>query len=59
MDARDNVVVSTGPVVSAVGVEGLVVVATPDAVLVVPKDQAQRVKDVVRDLDEQGWDDVL
>jgi mannose-1-phosphate guanylyltransferase len=59
LDAHDNVVVSTGPVVSAVGVEGLVVVATPDAVLVVPKDQAQRVKEVVADLDEQGWDDVL
>jgi hypothetical protein len=36
-----------------------VVVATPDAVLVVPKDQAQRVKDVVEALKEKGWDDVL
>jgi mannose-1-phosphate guanylyltransferase len=45
--------------VSAVGLEGLVVVATPDAVLVVPKDQAQRVKEAVADLEEQGWDDVL
>jgi mannose-1-phosphate guanylyltransferase len=59
LHARDNVVVSTGPVVSAVGLEGLVVVATPDAVLVVPKDQAQRVKEAVADLEEQGWDDVL
>ena len=59
LDARDNVLVSTGPVLSAVGIEDLVVVATPNAVLVVLKDQAQRVKEVVEDLREQGWEDVL
>jgi mannose-1-phosphate guanylyltransferase len=59
MDSTGNVLVSTGPVVSAVGVEGLVVVATPDAVLVIPKEQAQRVKDIVDGLREKGWDDVL
>jgi len=59
LDTRDNVLVSTGPVLSVVGVDDLVVVATPDAVLVVPKDQAQRVKEVVEALREQGWDDVL
>ena len=59
LDARDNVLVTTGPTLSVVGVDDLVVVATPDAVLVVPKDQAQRVKDVVTGLREQGWDDVL
>lgn len=59
LDASGNVVVSTGPVVAAVGVHDLVVVATPDAVLVVPKDQAQRVKEVVDRLRERGWEDVL
>jgi mannose-1-phosphate guanylyltransferase len=58
-DARGNVLVSTGPVVSAIGVDDLVVVATPDAVLVVPKDDAQRVKEVVAAIREKGWDDVL
>jgi mannose-1-phosphate guanylyltransferase len=59
LDANANVLVSTGPVISAVGVDDLVVVATPHAVLVVPKDQAQRVKEIVEGLREQGWDDVL
>lgn len=59
LDARDNVLVSTGPALSVVGVDDLVVVATPDAVLVVPKNQTQRVKEVVEALREQGWDDVL
>jgi mannose-1-phosphate guanylyltransferase len=54
-----NVLVSTGPTISVVGVDDLVVVATPDAVLVVPKVEAQKVKDVVEALREKGWDDVL
>jgi mannose-1-phosphate guanylyltransferase/mannose-6-phosphate isomerase len=36
---------SSGPRVAAIGVEGLVIVATADAVLVVPRDQAQRVRE--------------
>lgn len=58
-DSRGNVLVSTGPVLSVVGVDDLVVVATPDAVLVVPKNQAQRVKEVVEAVRDKGWDDVL
>ena len=58
-DSRGNVLISMGPVVSVVGVDNLVVVATPDAVLVVPKDEAQRVKEVVEALRDMGWDDVL
>jgi mannose-1-phosphate guanylyltransferase len=57
--AHGNVLVSTGPALSVVGVNDLVVVATPDAVLVVPKDEAQRVRDVVAALREKGWEDVL
>jgi mannose-1-phosphate guanylyltransferase len=57
--ARGNVLVSTGPTISVIGVDDLVVVATPDAVLVVPKHEAQRVKGVVEALEEKGWDDVL
>ncbi len=59
VDAGRNVIVSEGPVVSLIGVEDLVVVATPDAVLVVPADQAQKVKTVVKELENRGWNDVL
>ena len=58
-NANGNILVSMGPTISAVGVNDVVVVATPDAVLVVPKDEAQRVKDVVEALRKMGWDDVL
>jgi mannose-1-phosphate guanylyltransferase len=42
-----------------VGVEGIVVVATRDAVLVVPKHRAQEVRSVVDELSAQGRKDLL
>ncbi|MEJ2190361.1 MAG: mannose-1-phosphate guanylyltransferase, partial [Acidobacteriota bacterium] len=57
--ASDNVLFSSGPVLAVRGVEGLVVVATPDAVLVIPKEQAQEVKRIVDAVRDRGWEDVL
>jgi mannose-1-phosphate guanylyltransferase len=59
--ARDTVVVSEpgAPLVGVVGVEGLVVVATKDAVLVVPKDKAQDVREIVEALKKAGRTDLL
>lgn len=59
VDASRNVIVSEGPVVSLIGVDDLVVVATEDAVLVVPADLAQKVKGVVEELENRGWTDVV
>jgi mannose-1-phosphate guanylyltransferase len=50
VDSDDNVVVSDGPHVSLVGVDDVAVVAWDDRVLVVPVDEAQRVRDVVSKL---------
>ncbi|RMF85151.1 MAG: mannose-1-phosphate guanylyltransferase [Nitrospirae bacterium] len=53
VDCRGTIAVSQeGPLVAAVGVEGLAVVATEDAVLVVPADQVQRVREIVARLKE-------
>ncbi len=48
LDSRDCVVASADPahLVTLIGCEGLVVVHTPTATLVVPADQAQRVKEL-------------
>jgi mannose-1-phosphate guanylyltransferase len=43
--SRGCLVRSTGPSVVAIGVEDLVVIATPDHVLVVPRSEAQRVRE--------------
>ncbi len=59
VDAHRNIVHAEGRVVAVVGVRDLVVVATPDAVLVVPRDRAQDVRHVVDRLREQGEEDLL
>ncbi len=59
VDSGSNVLVSDGPVVAVAGVHDLVVVATPEAVLVVPSTQAQRVRELVSLIEARGWDDVL
>ena len=67
-DARDNahhgevvaidtsgcLIRSSGPLVAAVGVTDLVIVATPDAVLVLPRGSSQEVKRAVEALKRQG-----
>lgn len=54
-----SVVVSQSRFVATVDVENLVVVETPDAVLVCPKDKVQNVKDVVDMLKTMGREDLL
>jgi len=54
VDAVDSYLRSEGRLVAAVGVEGLVVVATEDAVLVLPKDRAQDVRRIADVLKQQG-----
>lgn len=52
IDARGNIVyASGGRLVAALGVSDLVIVATDDAVLVMPKSRAQDVKEIVRALE--------
>jgi mannose-1-phosphate guanylyltransferase len=54
LGAQGCVIRSEGPLVAAIGVEDLVVIATKDAVLIVPKAESQRVKDAVEALKEKG-----
>ncbi|MDB5721303.1 MAG: mannose-phosphate guanylyltransferase/mannose-6-phosphate isomerase, partial [Alphaproteobacteria bacterium] len=47
VDSRNCLVRSDGPVVVALGLDDLVIVATERAVLVVPRGQTQRVKEAI------------
>lgn len=49
LDCNDNIVVSTDPnhLVSAIGLNDMIVVHTKDATMVCPKSEAQRVKDLL------------
>jgi mannose-1-phosphate guanylyltransferase len=54
-DVKDAVVVSTtGRVVALIGLANVVVVDTPDAILVCARDRAQEVKQVVDELRDRG-----
>lgn len=54
VDAENNFIYSEGRVVAALGVSDIMVIDTPDALLVAAKDKAQDVKKVVSVLKERG-----
>jgi mannose-1-phosphate guanylyltransferase/mannose-6-phosphate isomerase len=54
LESKNCVIHSTGPLVTTVGLEDMVVVATPDAVLVMPSKRSQDVKRVIQELENQG-----
>lgn len=53
-DSHNNLLFSDHKLIAAVGVENLVVVNTPDAVLVSAKDRVQEVKSIVQQLQKAG-----
>ncbi|MEQ8934303.1 MAG: mannose-1-phosphate guanylyltransferase/mannose-6-phosphate isomerase [Amphiplicatus sp.] len=59
VDAKNCLIRTEGPLVGAVGVDDLVIVATGDAVLVARKDRAQDVKKIVEALRARGRTDLL
>jgi mannose-1-phosphate guanylyltransferase len=60
VDAHDNIIVADeGTVVAVVGVSDLVVVRSGNAVLIVPRDRAQDVRDVVRALEQRKQEPYL
>jgi mannose-1-phosphate guanylyltransferase len=60
VDSRNSLVLARGGrPVAVVGVDGLAVVDTPDALLVTPLNQAQRVREVVDRLRAEGRSDLL
>lgn len=59
IDATNTVIYSSGRTVAAVGVDDLVIVETPDAVMVCPKSKAQDVKKIVDELNAKGRKELL
>jgi len=59
LDSHNNFVDARGKMVALVGVEDLIVVDTPDALLVAKRDRAQQVGDVVKALEKQNRHDLL
>ena len=54
LDSRNNLMVLDKQLIATVGLKDMLIVDTPDAILICPKDDAQAVKQVVKLLKEQG-----
>jgi len=59
LDAAGNLLFSDSGTIAVLGVEGLVVVRTGDAVLVMPKHRSQEVRRLVQELGNRGREDLL
>lgn len=59
VDARGNLLFADAGTIAVVGVEGLVVVRTGDAVLVLPKERSQEVRKIVAELSARRREDLL
>jgi mannose-1-phosphate guanylyltransferase len=59
LSSRGNLVASDKRLVALVGVEGLVVVETDDAVLVCSADRVQDVKQIIDEIERRGWKEHL
>ena len=60
LETEDTYVYTSGArLVAAAGLAGFVVVDTPDALLICPKDRAQAVRDIVAQLEAEGYNEYL
>ena len=59
LESKNNYIFSSKKIVAAVGVEGLVIVDTDDALLICKKEESQKVKDIVDTLRRNGLDNYL
>jgi mannose-1-phosphate guanylyltransferase/mannose-6-phosphate isomerase len=58
-DSRNTLVNATSRLVSLVGVDDLIIIETPDAVLVANRKRSQDVKQIVKDLADQGREEQI
>ena len=59
LDSHNNFVDARGKVVALLGVKDLIVVDTPDALLVASRDRAQQVGEIVKTLEKRSRHDLL
>jgi mannose-1-phosphate guanylyltransferase len=59
LDSQNNFVDARGKIVALLGVKDLIIVDTPDALLVASRDRAQSVGDILKDLEKRGRHELL
>ncbi len=58
LDTTNSILQSNGPAVAVIGLDGVVVVSTEDAVLVCRREDAQRVKEIPQLAQKLNWEDL-
>jgi mannose-1-phosphate guanylyltransferase len=59
VDSADCIVYGDKQSIATLGITGIAVIATDDAVLVMPKDKGEEVKSLVERIEEKGLTDLL
>lgn len=59
IDTKDSIIYSSGKLVATVGLKNVIIVETPDAIMVCPKDKAQDVKKIVDKIKLNGQEELL
>lgn len=59
LDSKDCICYAKNKLIATIGVENLVVVETPDTVLVCPRERVQEVKKIVEQLEAEGREEYL
>jgi len=59
IESRDNILLAANRLVALVGVRDLIVVDTPDALLICSKAEAQKIKEIISQLEDLGRSDLL
>ena len=54
LDVGNSYIRSAGPAIAVAGVEDLIIVATDEAIVVVPRGQSERVKDLLAEVEERS-----
>jgi mannose-1-phosphate guanylyltransferase len=59
LDTRDTLVYSPKKLVAAIGLQGMIIIETDDALLVCPRERSQQVRRIVDALRDRGREDLL
>jgi mannose-1-phosphate guanylyltransferase len=59
LDCKDNLIIADKRLIATIGLENLIIVDTPDALLICPQDRVQEVREVVERLKAAGRQDLI
>lgn len=55
IESRNNIICNPNKLVAVLGVEDLIVVETEDCIMVATKEREQEIREIIKELENQGW----